>query len=93
MRGQTGAATRSESVSIVAATSAEGGQVHCTERVRRRTSCGAASVTNAIEPVHGHRRGWSQAASAERSRDQRSNMDAQGKGARGHRRRTAILHR
>ena len=29
-----------------------GGQVHCTERVRRRTTCGAASATNAIEPVH-----------------------------------------
>jgi hypothetical protein len=44
-------ATRSESVSIVAATSAEVGRSTAPERVRRRATCGAASATNAIGPV------------------------------------------
>ena len=44
-------ASRSESVSSVAATSAEVGRSTAPERVRRRATCGAASATNAIGPV------------------------------------------
>jgi len=39
------------SVSIVTATSAEVGRSTAPERARRRATCGAASATNAIEPV------------------------------------------
>lgn len=49
--GNACSATRSESVSIVTATSAEVGRSTAPERARRRATCGAASATNAIEPV------------------------------------------